>query len=131
VVSPRPTAGSATRRERPLFERLPVGVLNAVETILLGVVAAALVLYVFPDVFAIESSCLGETGQQTTVGDTYIAAFVMLGTLGWLGVFLATIFASIADRRDVVVLLPVVWFLALVLTALAVAVVIGPVSCPT
>lgn len=115
---------------RPLLDRIPVGAIGAFETLLLGALAALLVLYVFPRVFAIESSCVGPTGVQTSAGDTYVGAFVVLGTLGWLAVFLGLIYVSIAERRDVIVLLPLVWFVALVLPALAVAVLLGPEPCP-
>lgn len=105
--------------------------MSVLEFLLLGVAAALLVLVVIPRTFAIESSCIGETGVQRTAGDTYVAGFVVLGTLGWIGAFLGAIYASIADRRGVVVLIPVVWFLALVLAALAVAVALGRVPCPS
>ena len=68
--------------------------------------------------------------MQRTGGDTYVAGFVVVGTLGWLGVFLGTIYASMAARRDIVVLLPLLWFLTLVVAALVVGVLLGPEPCP-
>ena len=59
-----------------------------------------------------------------------MAAFALLGSLGWVVAFLGAIYASIADRRGVVLLLPLVWFAVLVLSALAVAAWLGPVPCP-
>jgi len=71
-----------------------------------------------------------EYGVQSTAGDTYVAGFVVAGTFGWLGVFLGTTYASIAERRDIVVLLPLLWFLALVLAALVAGVFLGSDTCP-
>ena len=68
--------------------------------------------------------------RQKTAGDTFVAAFALLGSLGWVVAFLGAIYASIADRRGVVLLLPLVWFAVLVLSALAVAAWLGPVPCP-
>lgn len=104
--------------------------MSALAILLLGLLAGIVVLLVIPSIFGIESSCVGAFGAQRTAGDTFVAGFVVLSTLGWLGVFLGTIFASIADRRDIVVLLPVLWFLTLVLAALVVAVFLGPEHCP-
>jgi hypothetical protein len=118
-------------RGEPLLDRVPVGLLAALETILLGALAAALVLYVFPRGFAIESQCVGPTGQQTTAGDTYVGAVVVFGTLGWLAVFIGALYGSIAERRGLVLLLPLVWFAVLVLSALVAAALVGPVACPS
>ena len=129
MASSRSAVGRSSFGESWL-DRLPVGPLAVLETLLLGVLAAALVLYVFPRGFAIESQCVGPTGQQTTAGDTYVGAFVAFGTLGWLGVFLGVLYGSIAERRGLVLLLPALWFLALVIPALVVAVLLGPELCP-
>ena len=69
MASSRSAVGRSSFGESWL-DRLPVGPLAALETLLLGVLAAALALYVFPRGFAIESQCVGPTGQQTTAGDT-------------------------------------------------------------
>ena len=66
-------------------------------------------------------------GARRTAGDTFVAAFALFGSLGWIVAFLGAISASIADRRGVVLLLPLVWFAVLVLAALAVAAWLGPV----
>ena len=86
-------------------------------------------LYVFPRGFAIESQCVGPTGQQTTAGDTYVGAFVAFGTLGWLGVFLGVLYGSIAERRGLRCVCRRSG-LALVIPALVVAVLLGPELCP-
>jgi hypothetical protein len=118
-------------RERPgWFDRLPSGALSALAFLLLGPAAAYLVLVAIPRGFEIESSCLTSGGVQKTSGDTFVGAFVVLGTLGWIAAFLGAIYASIADRRGIVVLLPLVWFAVLVLSAFVVAAVLGPVPCP-
>jgi hypothetical protein len=130
VTSSRSAVGRTSFGE-PWLDRLPVGPLAVLETLFLGILAAALVLYVFPRGFAIESQCVGPTGQQTTAGDTYIGAFVALGTLGWLGVFLGVLYGSIAERRGLVLVLPLAWFVALVVPALVVAALLGPEPCPS
>jgi hypothetical protein len=131
VVATSPSVSPAAESREPWLDRLPVGSLAALETLLLGAIAAFLAFYVFPRAFGIESWCVGPTGQQTTAGDTYVGAFAVLGTLGWLGVFLGIVYASIAERRGVVLLLPLLWFLALTLPALGVAVILGPEPCPS
>ena len=98
--------------------------------LLLGLAAALLVLFAFPRAFEIESSCVGATGTRQTAGDTYVAGFVLVGTLGWVVAFLGAIYASIDDRRGLVLLLPLAWFAVLVLAALVVAALLGPVPCP-
>jgi hypothetical protein len=123
--------GVAHRHHRLRADRVPAGALSALEFALLGPLAAVLVLVAIPRAFAIESACLGELGAVSTEGDSYTGAFVALGTLGWLGVFVGVILASIAERPAIVIGLPVLWFAVLVLAALAVAAVIGPVACPT
>jgi hypothetical protein len=130
VASSRDAVGTTPPGE-PLLDRLPAGPLAALETLLLGALAAALALYVFPQAFAIESQCVGPTGQQTTAGDTYVAASVVLGTLGWIGVFLGVLYGSIAERRGLVLLLPLVWFVVFVVAALVAAALVGPVPCPS
>ncbi len=66
-----------------------------------------------------------------TNGDRYVAGFVVLGTFGWLAVATGTIFASIVDKRRLVVLLPLAWFLAFSLPAFVVGMAIGPAPCPS
>ena len=118
-------------RERPgWLDRLPTGALSALAFLVLGPAAAVLVLVAIPRGFEIESSCVTPGGAQKTAGDTFVAAFALLGSLGWVVAFLGAIYASIADRRGVVLLLPLVWFAVLVLSALAVAAWLGPVPCP-
>ena len=112
------------------FDRIPAGVASTLGFVLLGPLAGFLVLVAIPDAFEIESSCLTQTGTVATAGDTYVSSFAVLGTLGWLVVVAGVVFASIVGQRAVVVLLPVLWFVALVLAALIAATVVGPVPCP-
>lgn len=100
------------------------------EFALLAPLAAIVVLDSIPDAFGIESSCVGPLGTVATEGDTYVQGFVVLGTLGWLGVFAGVLAAGIAERRSLALLLPVAWFVVLVLVALAAAAAIGPAPCP-
>ncbi len=113
------------------FERIPAGVVGTLGFVLLGPLAGVLVLVAIPDSAGIESSCLTATGAVTTSGDAYVSSFAVLGTLGWLVVAAGVIYASIVGQRKLVVLLPALWFVALVLAALIAATVVGPVPCPT
>lgn len=127
--------GITGRREqgdpaRPLRERISAGVVSAVAIVLLGMLAAPLVLIAVPRAFGIEWACIGETGVQRTAGDTYIEALAVLGTIGWLAVLVGAIYASIAERRRLVVLLPTLWFVSLVSAALVAAAAVGPAPCP-
>jgi len=112
------------------FNRIPAGVVSTLGFVLLGPLAGVLVLVAIPDAFGIASSCLTETGTVTTAGDVYVRSFAVLGTLGWLVVLAGVIFASIVGQRTVVMLLPALWFVALVLAALIAATVVGPAPCP-
>lgn len=113
------------------FARIPAGVVSALGFVVLGPLAAVLVLVTIPDAFQVESSCVTQTGAVATDGDVYAGAFAVLGTLGWFAVFLGVIYASIAERPRLVMLLPAVWFVALVAAALAAAAFVGPALCPT
>ncbi len=121
----------STTRE-PRFHRsrsVPPGLLCALEILVLGPLAAFLVLWVIPSAFEIEWACLGVSGVLHQPGDSYVAGFTVAGTFGWLAVFVAAIFASIAEVRWLPVVLPVAWFLALVAGSLIVAASIGPQPC--
>lgn len=79
--------GMGGRRERgheasPLTGRVPAGLVSAVAIVLLGMLAAILVLIALPRAFGIEWACVGETGVQRTAGDAYVEAFAVLGTIG-------------------------------------------------
>jgi len=120
---------AAAREPRARPARAHVGVVNLLSTLVLGLLAAVLVIEVIPRLFDIESSCLSTRGVQRA-GEEYFDALVVGGTLGWLGVAVASIYASIADRPRIVLLLPLAWFLTFVLLALIVAAAIGPAPCP-
>ncbi len=109
--------------------RLPSGLLCAVEILVLGPLAALLVLWIIPSLFGIEWACVGGSGVLHQAGDSYVAGFGVAGTFGWLAVFVAAIFASIAEVRWLPVVLPVAWFLTLVAGSLVVAASIGPQPC--
>lgn len=112
-------------------ERAPAGAIGALEFLLLAPASAYLVLVAIPRAFGIESSCVGPTGSQQTSGDTYIAAFVLLGAAGWLGSFVGVLLASLAGRRGLVMLVPLAWAVVLVLAGLTVAALVGAVPCPS
>jgi hypothetical protein len=97
--------------------------------LVLGVVAAGVIVDLIPRLLTIESSCISSQGWTRSDGDSYFGTVMVIGTFGWLGVGVATIFASIAERRLAVLLLPMAWFAAFVLLALTMAFVIGPAPC--
>jgi hypothetical protein len=113
------------------MERVPVGIVSALEFVLLAPAALLLVLVAVPRSVGIESSCVGPFGAVATEGDTYVAGFVALGTLGWFGVLVGVIFAAIAERRALVLILPAAWFVALVGASLVVAAALGATPCPS
>jgi hypothetical protein len=111
--------------------RLGSGLLGALEVLVLGLVAALLVLWVFPSTFAIEADCLGPGGVQRTIGDSYFAAAAVVGTLGWLVVGVGVVHARIAEAARMSVLLPLTWFVVFVGVFLVFAAAVGPELCPS
>jgi len=121
---------SATREPRSHRSRsLPLGLLCALEILVLGPLAALLVLWVIPSAFEIEWACVGASGVLHQAGDSYAAGFGVAGTFGWIAVVVGAIFASIAEVRWLPVVLPLAWFLALVAGSLVAAASIGPQPC--
>ena len=108
---------------------LPSGLLCGLEILVLGPLAALLVLWVIPSAFEIHWGCVTGSGVLRQAGDSYAAGFAVAGTFGWLAVFVAAIFANIAEVRWLPIVLPVAWFLALVAASLVVAASIGPQPC--
>jgi hypothetical protein len=106
------------------------GWLNALEILVLAPLSAILVLGVTPAAFRIEWECSLGYGVLHTVGDEYLAGFSVGGALGWLAVLAGVIFAQISELRAVALLLPLAWFVLLVVASVAVAAAIGPASCP-
>lgn len=116
-----------SQRSRPIGS----GSLAALEILVLGALAAYLVLGIIPSAFSIESDCIGPSGVRRITGDTYFAAAAVVGTFGWLAVAAAAICAQISESRRLALFLPFVWFLVFVGGALAVAATIGPQVCPS
>lgn len=112
------------------FGHLPAGVVSTLEFVVLAPLALLVVLVAVPRAVGIESSCVGPLGAVSTHGDTYVAAFVALGTFGWLGVFVGVIFAAIAERPRLMLLLPALWFVVLVGASLVAALALGATPCP-
>ena len=104
--------------------------LAAVEIFALGFLAAALVLWAIPSAFEVEWSCLSSTAAVGRSGDTYADGVALAGTLGWLLVGVAALFAIITEQRRLALLVPPVWFVAFVVGALIAAAAIGPQLCP-
>lgn len=99
------------------------------EVIVLAPLAAILVLLLIPSWFDVEWGCVSTTGATHTPGDLYITTFGVLGTLGWLLVVMAALFANVTGSSRFASVLPVAWFTALVLGALITAATIGPQVC--
>lgn len=114
----------------PRSRRVGSGWLGVLEIIVLGPLAAYLVLKAIPSVFEIESQCVGRYGRQRITGDSYFAGASVAGTFGWLAVIVGAIYAQIADSPRLAVLLPVAWFLAFVSGSLIVAAAMGAQLCP-
>jgi hypothetical protein len=107
------------------------GSLGLLEIFVLGPVAAFLVLHVIPSLFGVDWDCVGAYGRQRVAGDTYFAGMVVVGTFGWLLVAVGLLFAQIAESEKLAALLPVVWFLLLVLSSLAISAAMGSDLCPS
>jgi len=107
------------------------GSLGLLEVLVLGPIAAALVLRFIPSLFGVDWDCVGAYGRQRVAGDTYLAVMVVAGTFGWLLVALGMLFAQIADSERLAVLLPVVWFLVLVVSSFAFSAATGSEFCPS
>lgn len=99
------------------------------EVLILAPLAAILVLLLIPTWFEIDWGCISTTGVTRTPGDTYITTFAVLGTLGWLVVVMAALFANVTGSSRVASVLPIAWFTTLVLGALITAATIGPQIC--
>jgi Na+/H+-dicarboxylate symporter len=104
--------------------------LSVLEMVVLGPLAALLVLILIPSAFDVEWACIGHVGTVRTPGDEYIATFAVFGTVGWFAVLVSAVFAGIFEARRVAAILPLVWFAVLVGAALVVAASIGPELCP-
>lgn len=125
-------SGTTVPERRPTRERALLSAERVmwIEVIVLAPLAAILVLLAFPSWFAIEWGCVSTTtGVMRTAGDAYIATFGVLGTLGWLLVVMAALFANVTGSSRVAAYLPIGWFTALVTSALIAAAAIGPQTC--
>jgi hypothetical protein len=108
---------------------VPAGLVSVLAMVVLGLLAAALAAVVIPRLFGIAASCVGTQGWQRSSGDVYFDTVMVVGTFGWLAVAVAVIYASIAEQRGVVFLLPLAWFGALVVLAVTLAAFVGPATC--
>lgn len=101
-----------------------------IEVVVLAPLAAILVLLAFPSWFEIDWGCVSTTtGVMRTAGDSYIAAFGVIGSLGWLLVVMIALFANVTGSSRFAAYLPVAWFVTLVTSALVAAAAIGPQTC--
>ena len=100
------------------------------EILVLGPIAAVLVIGFIPSQFGVDWQCVGANGVQRVSGDTYLSGMIVAGTLGWFLVALGVLFAQIAESERLAVLLPVVWFFVLVVSAFALSAAIGSDLCP-
>jgi hypothetical protein len=114
-----------------LRRHLGAGALSTLEILVLGLLAAYIVLLAIPEAFRIESECVGLYGHERVGGDSYFAAAAVLGTFGWLGVATGAIFAQIAESARAALLLPLVWFVVFVGGFLVAAMAMGPQLCPS
>jgi hypothetical protein len=111
--------------------RLSVDSLALLELVVFVPVAGVLTLWLIPTWFDIHWSCVSGLGLEgSTPGDTYSDAVGVLGTLGWVVVAIAVLFAHIAERPRLAAAFPAVWFGLLVGGAFVAAAAIGPAPCP-
>jgi hypothetical protein len=110
---------------------LSVDSLSVLELLLLVPTAGVLALWLFPKWFDVQWSCITGFGVEgNTPGDVYSNAVGVLGTLGWIVVAIAVLFAHIAARPRLAALIPALWFGLFVGGALVWAAAIGPSPCP-
>jgi hypothetical protein len=107
---------------------MPWGGLVALEFFGLAVFSGVLVLGKFPGMFDVEWDCFGPTATRTAA-DTYIGAFAVGGALSWLVAGALTALAYSSGHRRLALLVPLAWFVVLVLTSFVVAASIGPLPC--
>ena len=121
-----------TGRDPPArrLHRVGSGTISAIEILVLGLLAAYVVLLAIPSAFEIQSQCVGQYGTQHIAGDSYFAAASVSGTLGWLAVALGALFAQISESPRIAMLLPLAWFILFVSIFGIVAVAISPQLCP-
>jgi hypothetical protein len=123
--------GAMTESRQP--SRLRRGVtperVTGIEVLVLAPLAAILVLWLIPEWFQIDWGCVSASGLGHTSGDTYITVFAVFGTLGWLLVAMAALFANVTGSNRLAQLLPVIWFALLVGSAAVTAATVGPAIC--
>jgi hypothetical protein len=117
------------RIERHRGRRISASSFGLLALVLLGPLTAALVLWAIPNAFQIEWNCIGP-GAGSTRGDTYAGAAAVAGVFGWLLVFIAVLFAHIAERPRLAAVLPLAWSVVLVGGCAAAAAAISPSLCP-
>lgn len=124
-------SGATVPEHRASRRRLPLSSERVmwIEVLVLAPLAALLVLLAIPSWLDIGWGCVTATGATRTAGDTYITAFGVLGTLGWLLVVMVALFVNVTGSSRVAALLPIGWFTALVTSALVAAAAIGPQPC--
>ncbi len=110
--------------------RFSIYSLALLEIVVLAPIAAVLALWLIPVAFQIEWNCVSGIGAQATRGDDFSNGVAVFGTLGWLLVGIAVLFAQIGERPRLAVILPLAWFVVLVAGTTLAAVVIGPAACP-
>ncbi len=113
----------------PRSRHVGAGFLSVLEIIVLGLLAAYVVLLLIPSALTIESDCVGALGRERITGDSYFAAVAVVGTFGWLAVGVVAIYAQIADWPRLALLLPLAWFVVFVSASLIVAAAISPQLC--
>ncbi len=124
----RPRDGSGVAGE-PSEAR--VGFVVFLEFLVLAPAAAVVALWLVPDAFGIEWNCVGASGVQRVSGDSYAATIAVAGTFGWLFVLMGELYARVAGARRLALLLPLAWFVLLVLTAVIMAAAVGSEPCPS
>lgn len=104
--------------------------LTLLALVVLAPLSLAVALLLAPSAFGVESGCFGAVGAEGSDGDAYIEAAAVAGAIGWMAVFVAVLFAQIAERARTALVLTLAWFAAYVAACVAAAAVVGPAPCP-
>ena len=104
--------------------------LTTAEIVILGPVAAIVVLGIVPATFGIEWFCVFE-GAEAKGADYYWDTFSIVTPVTWLALVVAAISTHTRGLRNVAAALPVVWFVLLVASSFVVGASLGSQPCGT
>jgi len=116
--------------ERPRRRRVGAPSLTLLELLVLAPLSLWIGLWWAPDAFDVEWGCAGALTTQSTRGELYGELAAVAGSLGWLVVFVAFLFAHIAEQSQLAAALPTAWFAVYAGGCVVAAAAVGPALCP-